>query len=242
LSGEDEEFYDLSSPSYPQQGDIFPNLPLISPPPSRHLVILRNMYGKPWEPSPGPLEAIDERLINAFDDSAEYIAVSADRGLAAILTQTCDLVDQEQWLICPLLILEGSRIDAGNLFAGKFANLFGMRQHPVHFEGGFLDLTRCFPIRRNTVELKDRIASLSHGAQHALNDKLSETLTRVWGFSPGEAVPKTGKYRCVRCFHFFDVKNDAVDFQVGQRFTDCDDCLKISKHAQWRLLRKHKKY
>jgi hypothetical protein len=242
LSGEDEDFYDLSSPAYLQQGDVFPNLPLISPPRGRFLTVLRDTTGKPWEPNAGPLEAFDERLISAFDGSPEYIAISADRGLAAILTQTCDLVDQEQWLICPLLMLQGTGIDEGNLFAGKYANLFGIRKHPVHFDAGYLDLTRCFPIRRDTVELKDRITSLTQSAQHALNDKLSETLTRVWGFAPGESVPVTGKYRCVRCFNFLDVKLEIVDFKVGEPFTDCADCQKIGKRAQWRLLRKHKKY
>ena len=180
--------------------------------------------------------------MNAFDGSPEYVAISADRGLATILTQTCDLVDQEQWLICPLLMIEGTGINEGNLFAGKYANLFGMRKHPRHFDAGYLDLGRCFPIRRDTVELKDRIASLTLSAQHALNDKLSETLTRVWGFGPRESVPATGKYRCVRCSNFFDVKNDIADFKEGSPFPDCPDCQKINKRAQWRLLRKHKKY
>lgn len=239
---EDSDFYDLSSPSHLQQGDIFANIPLISPPPGRHLVILRSTDGRPWEPAPGSLIASDERLVTAFDGSAEYIAVPAERGLAAIVTQTCDLVDQEQWMVSPLLSLDGADIDEGNLFAGKFANLFGMPKHPLHFDAGFLDLGRCLPIRRSTVELKDRIASLSMGAQHALNDKLSETLTRVWGYSPGEVVPTSGKYRCVRCFQFFDVSNQIVEFQEGEKFTECPDCLKIKKRAQWRILRKHKKY
>lgn len=243
MSSEGEDFYDLSPPRFLQQGDIFPNLPLISPPLSRYLTVLRSdATGKPWEPSAGPLEAFDERLINAFDGVPEHIAVPAERGLAAIITQTCDLVDEEQWLICPLLMLEGTDIHPGNLSAGKYANLFGMRKHPEHFDAGYLDLGRCFPIRRDTVELKDRIASLTLSAQHALNDKLSETLTRVWGFAPGETVPVTGKYRCIRCFNFLDVKNDIVDFKAGEPFRDCDDCQKINKHAQWRLLRKHKKY
>jgi hypothetical protein len=242
LASEDGGFYDLSPPPFLQQGDILPGLPLISAPPSRHLIILRKSDGKPWDPSPGPLEAVDERLINAFDGNAEYVAASAERGLAAILTQTCDLVDQEQWLITPLLTLDASGLDQGNLFAGKFANLFGMRKHPEYFDAGYLDLTRCFPIRRETLDLKDRIASLSQAAQHALNDKLSETLTRVWGFAPGDLVTTTGKYRCVRCFNFFDVKNEVVHFEAGGRFTECDDCRKIKKRAQWRLLRKHEKY
>ncbi len=139
------------------------------------------------------------------------------------------------------MAIEGTDISPGNLFAGKYANLFGMRKHQ-HFDEGYLDLARCFPIRRNVLQLRDRVASLSQSTQHALNDKMSETLTRVWGYSPGEQVPKTGKYRCVRCFNFYDVKGETVEFEAGQLFKECPDCQKINKRAQWRLLRKHKKY
>lgn len=237
-----EDFYDLSSPAYPQQGDIFPNVPLISPPLGPHLAILRETDGKPWIPKPGILQALDERTVNAFDGGSEYIAVSAERGLAAVLTQTCDL-DQDQWLVCPLTTIEGTGIDEGNLFAGKYANLFGIPKHPYgYFETGCLFLTQCFAIRRESVQQGDRIASLTLSAQHALTDKLSETLTRLWGFSPGEQVHETGKYRCLRCFQFHDVKGGIAEFQVGQKFGDCTDCAKIGKKAQWRLLRKHRKY
>ncbi|HEV1994738.1 MAG TPA: hypothetical protein VGR03_10435 [Candidatus Acidoferrum sp.] len=242
MSNPGEDFYDLTSPPYPQQGDIFPNVPLISPPPGPHLVILRETDGKPWTPKPGLLQASAEQLVNAFDDVPEYIAVSAERGLAAILTQTCDL-DQGQWLVCPLITIEGTNIDEGNLLAGKYASLLGMPRHPRgYFETGCLFLPQCFSIRRESVQQKDRVASLTLSAQHALSDKLSETLTRVWGFSPGEIVLQTGKYRCVRCFQFYDVKNEVVEFQAGQKFGDCPDCLKIKKRAQWRPLRKHQKY
>lgn len=238
-----DDFYDLSSPIYPQQGDIFPNVPLVSPPPSRYLIILRELDGNPWKHQPGSLLASSEELLNAFDDAPEYIAASAERGLAAILTQTCDLTDQEQWLVCPLLALEGTDIDEGNLFADKYANFFGMPKHPLgYFETGFLDLARCFTIRRESVEQRDRIASLTARAQHALTDKISETLTRLWGYSPGEEVPQTGKYRCIRCFQFYDLENKIWEFQAGTKFGDCPDCEKIKKKAQWRLLRKHKKY
>jgi hypothetical protein len=237
------DFYDLSSPIYPQQGDIFPNVPLISPPSGPHLVILRETDGRPWNPRAGMLQATSEELLNAFDGTPEYIAASAERALAAILTQTCDLVDQEQWLVSPLREIEGTHIDEGNLFAGKFANLFGMPKHPLgYFEVGYLDLAQCFPVHRESVARKNRIASLTASAQHALTDKFSETMTRLWGYAPGEIILVTGKYRCIRCFQFFGLVNTVWDLQAGDLFPDCPDCLKIKKSAQWRLLRRHKKY
>jgi hypothetical protein len=238
-----EGFYDLSSPIYPQQGDIFPNVPLISPPPGPRLVILRDTSGGPWTPRAGVLQATSEELLNAFDEGPEYVAASAERGLAAILTQTCDLVDQEQWLVSPLRSIEGSGIDAGNLFAGKFPVLFAMPKHPLgYFDAGYLDLATCFTITRHSVEQKDRVASLTASAQHSLTDKLSETLTRLWGYAPGDFILESGKYRCIRCFQFYGLANVVSDFQAGDQFPECSDCVKIKKSAQWRLLRKHKKY
>lgn len=237
------DFYDLSSPPYPQQGDIFPNVPLISPPAGPHLVILRETDGRPWTPHAGPLLATSEDLINAFDEGPEYVAVTAERGLAAIVTQTCDLVDQEQWLVSPLRAIEGSGVDAGNLFAGKIPVLFAMPKHPLgYFDNGYLDLATCFTISRHSIQQKDRVASLTADAQHALTDKLSETLTRLWGYAPGDFVLITGKYKCIRCFQFYGLANLAQDLQAGDQFPECPDCVKIKKKGQWRLLRKHKKY
>jgi hypothetical protein len=237
-----EDFYDLTSPSYIQQGDIFPNVPIIELPPGRNLVVLRESNTARWQPRPGPVQAFDERSINSFDEGVEFIAVTAQRSLAVVLTQTCDL-EQEQWLVCPLTALEGLAIDEGNLFAGKYANLFGMPKHPNgYFGNSYLFLSQPYTIRRETVGMEDRVASMSLSAQHALSDKLSQTLTRVWGFSPGELVHQAGSYRCIRCFQFFGLSNVIVDFNAGEKFTECQDCVKIRKSAQWHLLRKHAKY
>ncbi|HZP32841.1 MAG TPA: hypothetical protein VFB23_05695 [Candidatus Acidoferrales bacterium] len=242
MAGE-EGFYDLSSPVFPQQGDIFPNLPLVHPPATPHLTILRELDGRPWTPKPGQLQASSEQFLAAFDDAPEYVAVSAERSPGIVLTQTCDLLDHELWLICPLFSLEGTTIDAGNLFADKYANLFGMPKHPLeYFDAGYLDLGKCFVIRKQVVHEKDRIASLSIAAQHALTDKLSQTLTRPWGYAPGELVPATGRYRCLRCFQFDGLANEIVEFRAGDKFGECADCLKIKKRAQWRILRKHARY
>jgi hypothetical protein len=240
---EGEEFYDPAPPPYPQQGDIYPNVPLVCPPPSPHIIVLREDDGSPWSPKPGCVLAIPETAINSFDGAPEYIVAVAERGLAAVLTQTCDLPEQEIWLVAPLRATEGTEIDLGNLVAGKYANLFAMPRHPKgYFDMGFADISQCFTVHRESLQLKDRVAALGHAAQHALNDKVSDTLTRVWGHAPGEEVRIAGKYRCIRCFQFVDLENAIVELAVGMTFPDCPDCVRIKKQAQWRLLRKHKRY
>lgn len=243
MQNEGEGFYNLSSPAFPQQGDIFPNVPLISPPPSPNLIILRNTDGTPWNPQPGPLVASSEKLLNAFDDGPEYIAASAERGYGIVLTQTCDLEGQDLWLAGQLRDLTGTKVDRGNLMTGKYANLFGLPPHPLdHFGESCVDLTRVFPVARECLPLKNRVASLALSAQMSLTDKVSQSLTRPWGYAPNETVLVSGRYRCFRCFMFDGLNNDVITLSAGGKFPECADCAKIKKHAQWRLLLKHQKY
>jgi len=243
LQNEGEDFYDLSSPGFPLQGDIFPNVPLISPPPSPNLIILRNSDGTPWTPQPGPLIASSEKLLNAFDEGPEHIAASAERGYGIVLTQTCDLQDQDLWLAGQLRGLPGTRVDRGNLMAGKYASLFGLPAHPLgHFADAYVDLIRIFPVARECFPYKDRIASLALSAQMSLTDRISQALTRPWGHAPNDTVLVSGRYRCFRCFLFDGLKNEVLALSTGQTFPECADCAKIKKSAQWRLLLKHQKY
>ncbi len=241
----DDEFYDLSSPTFLQQGDIFPNIPLMTVPPSRDLVVVREVETRaPWIPSPGVVEALDELTVNAFSEgNREHIIVSAERGMGLLLTQTCDLTDNDYWLVCPAFTLEGTSIDVANLFAGKYQNLLGLPQHPLgHFDPCFVNLNDMRQIAKDSVVLADRVASVTPRIQHAIADKIGQMLGRTWGYGDGEDVPQTGLYKCYRCNFFMNLENPAREFPAGTKFPVCDNCARIHKRAQWYQLRKHKKY
>ncbi len=240
-----QDFYDLSNPTYLQQGDIFPDLPLVSLPPSKELVVLRTPGTRDHFPVllPGDVEAVPERTVNAFDSGQpEHTVVSAVRGSGILITQTCDLEDSDYWLVSPIYELASTSVDRGNLFAGKFANLFGLPTHPLsYFPDSYIDLSDLRPARRESVDISDRIASLTRGAQNNLSEKLARSLSRRWGFGPGDKIPTDGKYRCNQCNNYFDIDNRAREFKAGQEFPDCDNCRKIHKTASWYLLVEHKK-
>jgi hypothetical protein len=241
-----DDFYDPSPPNFIQQGDIFPNVPLIEIPPSRQLVVLRTLgaRGRLTDPSPGPVELVQEDAVDSFaDGEREHIVVSALRGLGIVMTQTCDLEHIDLWMVCPGFSVDGSTVDAGNLFANNYPNLFGLPDQPdKYFDACYIQLSDIRQISRHSVRLADRIASLSQMKQQALQDKLGQMLQRVWGYAEGEEVQRAGKYKCHRCNLFIGIENPAIDLNAGDRFPRCQNCAKIHKSGQWYLLHTHKKY
>lgn len=238
------EFYETTLPSFPQQGDIYPNVPLINLPPSSKLVILRPAISRAYvEELPfGQLEGVKEDAVNAFDGHPEYIVASAQRSMAMVVTQTCDLVDTAYWLACLLLSLEGSGVDRGNLFSGRYPNLFGVCPHPSgYFDESYVDLTNPRPVRREALALADRIAALSTPAQARLTDSIAVHLSRPWGFGPGEEVVRTGAYRCLKCFQSLDSTVPEIKLSAGDKFPECDNCRGFRKKAQWRLVEQRKR-
>jgi len=243
---EGDDFYDSSPPNFIQQGDIFPNLPFVEIPPSRQLAVVRTIGVRRRinDPTPGPVELVQEDVVDSFaDGEREHIVVSAIRGLGIIMTQTCDIDQTDLWMVCPAFSVDGSTVDPGNLFAGNYPNLFGLPQHPdSYFDACYIQLSDIRQISRHSIRLADRIASLSQMKQQALQDKLGQMLQRDWGYAQGEIVHRAGKYKCHRCNLFLDIENPAVDLRAGDQFPQCQNCAKIHKSAQWYLLRPHKKY
>jgi len=242
-----DSFYDFSNPLYLQQGDLFPNVPLVSLPPGKELILLRvpgsraRLRGLPGE----AIEAVRERATDAFgDDEPEHIVALAQRAMGILITQTCDIEDTEQqnWLVSPAYSIDGSSVDRKTLFANKYSNLFLLPRHPNgYFEDSYIDLSDMRPVRRGSVGLPDRVASLSKATQNELAEKLARSLSRRWGFGPGEVVRVSGKYRCNSCNNYFGVGNPERDFAAGERFPGCPDCAEVHKTAAWYLLVQHRR-
>jgi hypothetical protein len=248
----EDDFYDLSSPAALQQGDIIPNAPLVRIPPSEHLVIVRDVQGNARieAPTESTVKLVHEQAVDAFPDGEpEYAVVSAQRGMAMIVTQTCDLVDNQNWSVCPIYSLEGSEVNEGMLFSEDdwkqhYPTLFGLPEHPdKYFEPAhYVDLADIRSVYSGAVRLADRIASLQPLKQARLNDKMARMFSREWGHNAGETVPVNGKYRCNLCNRFFGIENPEIDLQAGTQFPACKNCTRLNKRPQWYLLQKHRKF
>jgi hypothetical protein len=253
---QEDDFYDLSVPAFFQQGDILPDAPLISLPPSEHLVLVRDArtQSRLAEPtSSSEVRLFHEQALDAFpEDAPEHVVVSAQRGMAMIITQTCDIADHQtegdNWSVCPCYSIEGSEVNEGMLFSDhplkqRYPNLFGLPKHPnAYFDAHYVDLSDIRTISCKSIKLADRIASLVPLKQLRLNDKLAWMFSRAWGYSEGEDVPADGKYRCNLCNRFYGIVNPEIDLKVGMKFPACVNCTKLRKRPQWYLLHKHKPF
>lgn len=241
-----DDFYDFPGPSFLQQGDVLSNVPLVSLPPSRELILLREhgTLARLQELAAGPVDLVRETKVNAFlDENREFIAALAQRLTGVLVTQTCNLVREDSWLIAPVFSIEATKIVEGNLFAGKYENFFGLRPHPQGLYGmSYADLNGLRSIRRDSVGLSDRVAALLPIQQTKLTEQIARALARDWGHAAGEKVPRDGKYRCLRCNRWYDVENPPCDLKAGDQFPECDKCHRIGKSAQWNMLQKYRKY
>lgn len=222
------DYYLSDKPNFLQQGDVLTGVPLVLLPASPEMIVLRGSHRAPIDdPQPGSYEAIRELALSDAFDEAEYVMVSAVRSLAVLMTPTCDLVDTEDWLVCPLHHVAGSELDVGNLRAGKYMHLMWLPKHD-HYEEAYIDLSDHRPIRKASVDLSNRLASMTRDARNELVNRYVSAMGRNWGFDAGEAVPpkgkhETGKFRCARCLNH-DIAIKEIEVNPGESFPECEGC------------------
>ncbi len=195
---------------------------------------------------PGEAVLVNEKTLNdAFETGSEYAAVSVQRGLAMLITPTCDLQQPDGvWAVWPLRPIGGAGIDIGNLDAGKYANLTRVPDHD-YFEEVFIDLTDIRPVRPEQFLLKNRVASITREAEDEILQKYHRALGRTWGYAQGETIDPLGKYqtgafRCAQC-NLYDVSVTTIQLKAGMQAPECENCKRIGKSAQWYPLTKHRK-
>jgi hypothetical protein len=242
-----DAFYLQNLPTFLQQGDIVAGVPLMLLPALDRLVLVRSAHHRlPLEHlEPGAVELVSEiALPDKFEGEHEYAVVSVRRALAMLMTATCDLEGKDVWTVWPLFPIADSGLDEGNLNAGKYANLYRLPEHE-YFAPAFLDLSDFRPVRPQQFQLRDRVASITHEAQHDVFERFTRSAGRPWGYAPGKIIEvlgkyETGKFRCARC-NLYEVTVPEKPLQVGAPAPVCDNCRKIGKSGQWYPLTKHRK-
>jgi hypothetical protein len=242
-----DAFYQADKPNYLQQGDVLIGVPLLFLPADPELLIIREQSSRRHidQIHSGAVEIVRELALgsDAFDDRHEWVAVSAARSMAVLMTATCDIVDADQLWVCLSYEVEGSGLDEGNMRAGKYTNLFWMPEHE-HFSRIYLDLSDVRSVSSKAVDLDNRLAALTREAQYELVERFIRSFGRKWGFEAGDGVPPSGKYetgnfRCARCVeHDIPIR----EIKPQKQFPPCEACEKIGKAAQWYPLRKHRRY
>jgi len=242
-----KEFYGDDPPTHLQQGDICAGVPILLLPPSEELILIRGDNRQRLDHlAAGPVELVREQAVgDAFDGTAEYVAIAAERTRAMLMTPTCDLDDLIVWAVWPLYPVEGAGADLERALATpSHPTLFRLPDND-YFPASYIDVTDFRSIGKEHFQLKDRIASVTREAQHELTERFLKASGRPWGYGPGETVPpllryETGQYRCGRC-NLYNVTVSEISLKPGEQFPDCDNCKKIHKSAQWYPVTKHKK-
>ncbi len=138
---------------------------------------------------------MDEKALpDAFEKDTEYAAVTVQRGIAMLVTPTCDLNSLDVWMVCPLRPVAASGLDLGNLRAGKYTNLYLLPDHE-NIDEALLDLTDIRSVRPQQFPLKNRIASVTREGTDEVLRKFHGSLGRTWGYAPGEIIEPLGKYQ-----------------------------------------------
>jgi len=245
----DDDFYAIPGPTYLQQADVFDDVPLFDLPTLNQLVLLRELdtLARVDELRPGSFAVVDENDAYKpfYQGAREYVVMSAARGAALLITQTCNIDHADELLVSPLLALEGTRIDRGNLFAGKYASLFGLRAHPDGlYDESYIDLRILKAVHKEQLDIEDRVASLQPVRQFAFMGQIATAIARDWGNAAGEEVEEDGKYRCLRCNRWHDIgENPVIELRKGQLFPRCERCAALNgKSAQWQLLFRYQNY
>ena len=247
-----EDFYLENSPSSLQQGDIANGVPLILLPALDRLVLIRSPHRNFFSDhlGPGAVNLVDELVpSDAFDYGFEYAAVAVTRGLAMLVTPTCDLTSIAEsggtWIVWPIRSLKDcpTPIDKSGLIAGRYQNLYALPQHR-NFEECFVDVTDVRSVRPAHFPAGNRVASTTRLAQDEMLEKCSAALGRVWGYAEGEKIEarakhETGRYRCARCNSYDITLPDPTPLNEVDSAPLCENCAKIGKGAQWYPLRKH---
>ena len=104
----------------------------------------------------------------------------------------------------------------------------------------FIDFTDLRPVRREAIQLRDRILSLTRERQLELARGFGRALGREWGYAPGDPAPEEGKYRCMACVKY-DVTLQEITIAKSAALPECETCKGHRKTAQWHLVLKLKR-
>jgi hypothetical protein len=160
-----DQFYLDDPPTHLQQGDICPGVPILLFPASDELILIRSdhLNQQLEHLRPDPVVLVRELAVSsdAFNTGMEYVAVSAERIFAMLMTPTCDLDGLAVWSVWPMYAIEGSDEHVQRaLEAPSHPTLFRLPDKLERFPPSYIDVTDFRSIGREHFQLKNRKQAL----------------------------------------------------------------------------------
>jgi hypothetical protein len=242
----DEEYYDPDPPPDRQQGDILMDVPFIIVPETPNLVVLRSPGNRrPLATIPLQLQTVSELALgDAFEQNQEFIAVKAERVVAAIVTHTCNLEGLDAWLMAPVKPFEGEQAKRVHLWRREYPANFPVRASgATGIPESYIDLADIRAVAKRSLKAGTRLSSMLISTQREFSDHVALFFGRAWGDPAGTPALRDGPYRCFADVLFYDlpIEPTTIIMKAGDPLPDCPNCIKRHKSAQWYPLTKYKK-
>ena len=156
-----------------QQGDIFPEIPIISLPNDREEFQILRTDGDNQN-----LLSLEE-CDTAFLSGSERFVVNSEMVSFMIVTQTCDLQRRGNITICPIYLLdvetnEGHKNSIKGYKVQTKFYLFPTR----FFSESYVDLSKMNFVPSSVINIGDRLVSLDLPSQHFLADQIKRVFGR----------------------------------------------------------------
>jgi hypothetical protein len=233
-----DDFYDAAplEPHLLYQGEILSDVPILSMPQPSRWLLLRTWTGKRLDDAldygavgnrAKVLDSNQTKLEWAADKSGDFVMAILDKRPVLVLSQNCDLQNNNFFQIAPIFSAAAGNKDLDKLKNGEIFSAFWLKTHaPEIPEESYADLELIQAIHKSYVK---RIDPKQHFRLDPTRIQiLQRTITRYFGRpnsfdSRSDKVPRTGTYLCVSCF-YMDAHITSVSLEEGSDFPDCGAC------------------
>jgi len=171
-----------SDPSAFYQGDIVADVPFFSVPPDP--LVVRPAQGQPaFRPEGCKQVRIHlaglATLADAFAAGPEGFVLRAERRLVQIISQTCDIQHRTHVFVAPVLGRSDMRqADLWEKIARNRVIRYFWLPATDGLENCAADISKILAVRRDMLDIHNRVATLSPQARSLLQQRLSAFLTR----------------------------------------------------------------
>jgi hypothetical protein len=232
-----DDFYDATpvESHLLYQGEILTDVPILSMPKPSRWLLLRTWSGKRLDEAlnygavGNKVKALDSNQTTVewnSDKSGDFAIGILDKRPVLVLSQTCDLQNNNSFQVAPIFPVNGNR-DLDKLKDGGVFSAFWIKKRtPEIPEESYADFELMQAVHKSYVK---RIDPANHFRLNPSRVRLLQrSITRYFGRpnsfdSRSDKVPRTGIYLCVSCF-YLDGRITSASLEEGAEFPDCSTC------------------
>jgi hypothetical protein len=161
------------------------------------------------------------------NNQGDFAIAMLDKSPALVLSQTCDIQNNDFLQIAPVFSAEAEERDLEKLRIGEIFSTFWLKKHPPELlDESYADLELIRAVHKSYIKmiLPTQHFRLRSDRTRELLRTVTRYFSRPYSFdSRSDLAPRTGTYMCVRCF-YMEARLTAVHLGEGSQFPVCDSC------------------